>query len=352
MPKNFRDRDFLLTKEGIIFRVFGYNHPVNASVCDVEYAPSGIYHSSDPRAVRGIKDYYKFYFDGGLKFIQKKYPQYQIKYEPLGIKLVGLTHDQVVETRIPKEKLQDILAKNAKDELLTTTQDLIEFITSHSTLKSSDFGVFGSILHDFYSANYSDIDLIIYGRDELKKLRKLLEDFYERSYFNLKNEFDPPSKGVFQKKWKYKNYSLDDYISDNAKKLIYAVIDSPNLSRAIKIEFEPVKKWTEIVNEYENTKKIMPAGWIKLKARVTEDKDAFFMQSMYEIEVEDIMEGPKVDDIERVVNYLEEFRGQARNDEIILIEGHLEKVITKNKEFYQVTLSYASRYHDQVLKLI
>ncbi|MHA1385075.1 MAG: nucleotidyltransferase domain-containing protein [Candidatus Helarchaeota archaeon] len=346
----FRDRDFLLTKEQIIFRVYGYTHPPNASICDVEYAPKKIYYSDDPRAVRGNDEYYKFYFDGGLKFIQKLYPQYQVKYEPLNTKLVGLSNNQIYEVRKPEKKLQEILNKNAEDELILKTQELLDFITSHSSLKTRDFGVFGSILHDFYHIKYSDIDLIIYGRRELKELREFLKESYQKNEFDLKNEFIPPNEDVFQKNWRYLNYTLNDYIKDNAKKQIYGIIDSKKASRTIKIEFEPVKKWNEIHDEYGNMKKIIPEGWIKVKARVIDDKDAFFMQSIYEIEIEEIVIGPKIDEITRIVNFLEEFRGQAQNNDRILVEGHLEKVITKNKEFYQITLSYAPRYHEQVLK--
>ncbi|MHA1381603.1 MAG: nucleotidyltransferase domain-containing protein [Candidatus Helarchaeota archaeon] len=348
----YRDRDFLLTDEKIIFRVYGYTHPPKASICDVEYAPSNIYQSEDPRAVRGNDEYYKFYFDGGLKFIRKLYPQYQIYYDPLGTNFVGLSNEQISEVRRPEEKLQIILQKCPTDELISKTQKLIDFITSHSILKSKNFGVFGSILHDFYNVQYSDIDLIIYGRRELQILRDFLKEAYEKQYFNLKNEFIPPNNEVFQKNWRYQNYTLKDYIKDNAQKQIYAVINPDGADRTIKVEFEPVKKWNELTNEYQYLKKILPAGWIKAKARIIDDKDTFFMQSIYGIEIEEILKGPNIDDISRIVNYLEEFRGQAQKGDIILVEGHVEKVISKNKEFHQITLSYASRYHEQMLKRI
>jgi predicted nucleotidyltransferase len=38
-----RDRDAIQTAEGIIFRVFGYNHPQTSYICDAEYANSKIF---------------------------------------------------------------------------------------------------------------------------------------------------------------------------------------------------------------------------------------------------------------------------------------------------------------------
>ncbi|TEU09830.1 hypothetical protein E3J20_05405, partial [Candidatus Bathyarchaeota archaeon] len=72
----FRDRDAPITDDGLIFRTYGYDHPSDSCFCDLEYAPETLYRSDDPRAVRdGLpKKYYKFYFDGGLKFALNRDP--------------------------------------------------------------------------------------------------------------------------------------------------------------------------------------------------------------------------------------------------------------------------------------
>ena len=64
-----RDRDAVLTREGLIFRVYGYWHLPNAYICDVEYAPASIFTSEDPRAIRQKENqiYYKFFQDQGLQ---------------------------------------------------------------------------------------------------------------------------------------------------------------------------------------------------------------------------------------------------------------------------------------------
>jgi len=61
-----RDRDGIVTREGLIFRVFGYSHPPNAYICDAEYASANIFSSKVPRAPRdgSISPlFYKFYDD-------------------------------------------------------------------------------------------------------------------------------------------------------------------------------------------------------------------------------------------------------------------------------------------------
>jgi hypothetical protein len=44
---------------------------------------------------------------------------------------------------------------------------------------------------------------------------------------------------------------------------------------------------------------------------------------------------------------------QAWRDEIIYVEGNLEKVSAENKVFHQITLTYEpGRYYEQTLKVI
>src|SRR5665648_207469 len=87
-----RDRDAIQSREGIIFRVFGYLHPPNAYICDAEYASSKIFHSTDPRAPREGRSelFYKFYNDEGMKLVAKTYPQYLIDHPMLELKIVGV----------------------------------------------------------------------------------------------------------------------------------------------------------------------------------------------------------------------------------------------------------------------
>lgn len=53
----------------------------------------------------------------------------------------------------------------------------------------------------------------------------------------------------------------------------------------------------------------------------------------------------------RVFSYMEEFRLQAQKDEIIIVEGNLEKLVSPKCGFHQVTLTYCPRYYEQVLKV-
>jgi predicted nucleotidyltransferase len=347
-----RDRDAILTKDGLLFRVYGYLHPKGAYVCDPEYASPKVFKSTNPRARRGEKEtvYYKFFADEGMKLILKKFPQYTVFYEPLQKCLVGVNEADIAEARKPEIGLQQVLQKEPDDVLLKALHDLLDRVLSQSGLKTTDFGVFGSLLHDFYHPRLSDLDFIVYGRENMNTLCEALETLYMEDP-SLRNEFDS-MKAVEQKDWKFLNYSLEEYRWHQQRKMIYAYFDSADAGRVVKAEFEPVKSWEENVNEFNNFARISHVGWIKAIVEITDDRDAPYIPSIYQIEVKDVLDGPEVPDITRIFSYMEEFRMQAKKGEKVLVEGNLEKVIDGTNIYHQITLSYGPRYYEQTMKVI
>ncbi len=348
-----RDRDGITTKEGLIFRVFGYSHPPESFVCDVEYASSEIFKSNNPKAPRGSgrNAFYKFYEDEGWKFIQRRFPQYMIFHEMLGKKMVGVNRNDIFEVRKPDVVLRNLVGANGNDDLLAAMRNLLNIVLESSDLHLEDFGVFGSLLHGFHHPKYSDIDLIIYGERNLVKLRETLGELYESGFSRLTNEFET-DQTIRGKDWRFKNLSPDEYLWHQRRKLIYALFEDSKTGRTIKTEFEPVKDWKEIDNEYDSKTRLVPRGWTRMLAKVTEDNDAPFIPSIYNIEPLEILEGQReASEAKRVFSYVEEFRMQAKKGETVDVRGNLEEVITPSGNFLQVTLTYCPRYYEQVLKV-
>jgi predicted nucleotidyltransferase len=339
----------------LIFRVFGYSHPPNAYLCDAEYASAKIFQSTDPRAPREGKNdqlFYKFYNDEGMKLIAKKYPQYLVLHEMLGLKLVGVLENAISGVKKPEERLAALLEPGPKDELLLAMQRVLDIALENSGLKTKNFGVFGSMLHGFHHPKYSDIDFVIYGKKENAKMRQTLEELYGKDNSDLSNEFE--SDDVMNgKRWLFKNFSVKDFVWHQRRKMIYGLYDDrARNSRVIKAEFEPAKAWCEIASEYDPEVRIAQKGWVRIKARVTDDSDAPFIPSVYDIQPLEVFSGSR-DALEavRVFSYMEEFRQQAQNDETVLVEGNLEEVVSPKGRFHQVTLTYCPRYYEQVLKV-
>jgi len=347
-----RDRDAIVTSEGLIFRVYGYSHPPKAFICDPEYAPPNLYKSKDPKAYRakGRRVCYKFYGDEGLQFVKRNFPKYTIWHEPLGRKLVGVRQEHIKETRRPSKTLHSLLQGKKADLLLQALRSLLDMVLDRTSLSQGDFGVFGSLLNNFYHPSFSDLDLIVYGSKSLRRLTETLDTFHGEADSPLRNEFDDPNS-VEDKHWKFVNFSLKEYVWHQRRKQIYSLFHDWKSGRIIKAEFEPVKSWEEIHNEYNAKTRIRRLGWVKIIARVTDDREGGFMPSIYRIEPVELGEGTKVEGVERVVSFVEEFRMQAKRDELVYIEGNLERVETA-KPHHQIVLTHGRRYYEQVLKVI
>ncbi|MCJ7767601.1 nucleotidyltransferase domain-containing protein [Candidatus Bathyarchaeota archaeon] len=351
MPR-LRDRDAIVTREGIILRVLGCDHPSKAYFCDPEYAPATLFRSDDPRALRNGGDtvYYKFYGDEGWEFIRKERREYLIPSEMLQQKIIGVERRDISEIRKPEVRLEELVEARPRDELHSAMQEALDFTCAHADVSVKNFGVFGSLLHGFYDPRFSDIDLILYGSRNAARLRESLDQLYENGSSPFLNEFmtDEAVKG---KTWRFKNYSPKEYVQHQRRKLIYALYKDQESGRTIKTEFEPVKEWDEITNEHNTKTRVEQMGWTKLVARVNDDGDAPFIPSRYRVEPLKVLEGAReVLEVSRIVSYLEEFRMQASTDEVIYVEGNLEKVVTPRNSFYQIVLTYCPRYYEQVLK--
>jgi len=345
-----RDRDAPVSREGIIFRVMGYEHPNNFCICDVEYAPEGIYKSSNPRAVRdgGKVKYYKFYFDEGLRFIAKNYPRYRLFSEKFGSYLVGIYEHQIYVLRRPDEGLRRLYSSTDSDPLLEALYDLLDYIMEHSRLKLRDFGVFGSILHKIYNVFYSDIDLIVYGIDETACLRETLNDLFESQGSMLVNEYSG-SKPPDHRYEKFKYLSKEEYLWHQKRKNIYVVLMSKQ--RRIKAEFEPVLKWSEINNNYEKIARVRKLGFVEAVFEIVDDTYSPFMPSIYDINILNMRGYALNAKVDRFVSFVEEYRLQLFEGERGIVRGWLEEVTyVSGEKRYQITLSIGPRYYDQVLK--
>lgn len=53
--------------------------------------------------------YYKFYFDGGLRFAMERFPHYRINHKALNSSLVGITEAQIDIIVRPDERLRTVL---------------------------------------------------------------------------------------------------------------------------------------------------------------------------------------------------------------------------------------------------
>ena len=227
----------------------------------------------------------------------------------------------------PDKRLAELMKWNG-DPLQRTYIAIIDLITESSSLKPLDFGVFGSLAHGFHNPLFSDVDLVIYGIEELRELRTTLKELYQGG--SLKNEFvgwtslDPPAH------WNFKHLSKEGCGRHQRRKGIYALYDAELLGRDVEVEFEPVRRWDEIRNEYPETLSIRELGRVEALGEVISSDEGGFMPSIYPVKLEEIDGSIDPGEISRVVSYIEEFRLQVETGERVVVRGNFEQVETWN----------------------
>jgi predicted nucleotidyltransferase len=347
----FRDRDAPITNDGLIFRVYGYDHPSGSCFCDLEYAPSSLYSVETMKALReGPKGrFYKFYLDGGLKFASAQKPPYRMFHQPLQRMMVGVKLSQMSRVMRPEIRLVELL-KMSGDPLIEAMRGILGIVTDNSNLRTGDFGVFGSLAHGFHSVRYSDVDLIIYGKKKLVELSVTLQNLFDDGI--MENEFDDWTLNDPPYHWNFTHYSKAEYGSYQRRKLIYARYLSKNLGRRVNVEFEPVRRLNEVKNEYSDIDEIVSLGRVEARGDVLNDEEGGFMPSIYPVQISEVTADVDRHSIRRVVSYVKEFRFQLKAGETALIRGNLERIVKKDEEFHQITLSYGPDYFDQILKAV
>jgi predicted nucleotidyltransferase len=166
----FRECDYIKTHDGIIFIVRGYHNPLGQVRATPVYFPDKngdkIERSTGQRYFRKIES-----FDRSL--ISSLHPEY-ISSDPVrkDEPSVFVPITDIATHYKPEDKMQQAW----RDGILKNTiwENLIAAMHDCAQIPIADIGIFGSYLVDLNTPE-SDIDVVVYGIDNVKKLRSNFE---------------------------------------------------------------------------------------------------------------------------------------------------------------------------------
>ena len=209
---------------------------------------------------------------------------------------------------------------------------------NNSGLQNRDFGVFGSMLHGFHHPNTQTLTWLFTAKKKTPHAENTPSLYAENHQVSV-------TSSNLKKPWREKigdskTSRLKISFGIRRRKQIYGLYDDRASGRTIKAEFEPVKAWSEIKSEYNPQTCITKKGWVKLKARIRSDDEAPFIPSIYVIDPLEFKRLKRGFEVTRIFSFMEEFRQQAQKDEEVIVEGNLEEVVSPDRKFHQVTLTY------------
>jgi len=214
---------------------------------------------------------------------------------------------------VPRKCLTSLEKTKNKDSFQKTTLDLIELLSSESSVTPEDFGVHGSIALNMHTVG-SDIDFAVYGAQNFRKLEKTIAKLVEEGTLNyvVNNRLDAARL--------YKGRYLNKIFMYNA-----------------------VRKPEEVNSKY-GTHKYLPVNPVKFQCTVKDDSEAMFRPAIYKIENYELVysasmlsedKTPKV-----VISMIGCYRNVAKRGSIIEVSGMLERVenVKTGEIFHQVVV--------------
>jgi len=333
-----REGDLIETREGLIFDVKGLLHPPDRVISYARYFP----HSMGDRERVG-KRYKKVYsLNERQTFLSENYPQYLYYDEIHGKQLEGVPTSVITKHYEPIAGLKTLSERNALQQIEMHALYFSRQLHKASIVPFNKIGVSGSILIGLQKDD-SDVDLIVYGRENglrvHKTLKGLLEDEgNEISRYDLRG-----LKQLYRFRVKDTKVPFRDFVKTESRKVYQGRI----FDRDYFIRF--VLDWSDIEEEY-GDRRFKTAGRSTIKAKIDDDSNSIFTPCLYLITECEFLSGRTFNGLKEITSYRGRFCEQAKKDEVIQAEGAVEKVTEKNGSFYHRLILGEHRSDYMILK--
>jgi len=156
----FLPKDFIQTAEGLIFAVVSYQQHQQKVGCFLRYIKIG--HA-----------WQKVATDQANQLLQQHYPQYLYQSEQFDAAFHAVAVEDIFIHHQPEQQLQLLLQNQPQDRLQEKLHNLVTILVRNGV--DGDFlGLTGSMLINQQTTK-SDIDLVIYGRENFNKARQAVQ---------------------------------------------------------------------------------------------------------------------------------------------------------------------------------
>lgn len=304
-----KDRDFLKTREGILFCVVGYLHPKDRVTAYLKYVPKkyGKWKDGDVFYSRELPFYHVKNVLQTVEFLEKEYPYYVSFCKVRNIKISMVPKKYILEYYVPEERIGEIF-EGERDSL---EEEVFEFVTKLQELsgvKLKYFGVTGSILTKIHNKAFSDIDLLIYGRKNALKIKEILGEVSE-------NKKDLRKWAI--KRSKNFGLTLKEALYFAERRWNYGYFNNRYFSiHPVRLDSEIREKYGDFIYER--------VGVSKIEAKVVDNSESLFLPSVYKISKVEVLEG-KDFGISEVVSFEGLYSDAFDVGQKILVKGKVEK---------------------------
>jgi len=290
----FLPKDFIQTQEGLIFAVVSYQAHAGKVGCFLRYIVEG-------------NAWKKIDTEQANQLLQQFYPQYCYQSEQFDAAFHAVALDDIIKHHRPEDKLKQTLEKNATDQIERKLQKLLPILVQYGA-DIEALGLTGSMLIDQQGAT-SDIDLVVYGRDEFHKIREAVRLAVDDGLLQLLSPELMEDNFIRRAG----ELSFDEFAWHDNRKFNKAAIDGT------KFDIGMVCLADELEHDNQQYQK---QGMRQFITKVVDDHRAFDFPAVYLVEDEITPE---------IVSFTHSYVGQAKVGEVIEVSGAVECDIATGK---------------------
>jgi predicted nucleotidyltransferase len=319
----FRDRDYIETIEGLFFTVVGNVHPPGRVTAYLKYVPSPNGKWGRKRRFRRALPYYTVpMLLDTISYLKQNHPQYVAFFEELGIEMSAVPLDMVSRHYRPEERLQEI-ARGPRDELEDAALELAEAIADEASIPIDDLGVTGSILIKIHQP-FSDIDLVVYGRESALRAREALRELYKDPKRGIEGLPRQRLEDLLERRQRL------FYLSKSDAEVVCARKWNRGLFKGREFSIHPVKKEGEVRESFGEFK-YKPLGLATIRGVVADASESLFMPSKWLVEDVKFVSGTSVEGLIEVCSYEGLYMGIVDSGENFEARGKVEAVYQRGE---------------------
>ena len=309
-PGSFKDRDYLETDEGLVFCVVGEVHPPERAFAYLKYMVS----AEETRRV--LRFYSVPHVEETTRMLESRYPEYLFQDVFSGLRFPAVPTSKVKVHHKPENGIKRITMA-PRDPLEDKALRLATLLSERAGVPLGNFGVTGSILLGIHNLAYSDIDLIVYGREESARLKEALQGLYGEAKVER-------FKGERLKRWCEEKARLHPLTFLDAEE-IYRRTWNRGVFRGTFFSVHPVRADWEVKETY-GDKRLISEGIIEAEATILDASESLFLPALYKIGEVKVSAGLEADGISELVSFEGLYSGIFRKGERVEVRGLLERV--------------------------
>ena len=323
-----KDRDFIQTKEGMLFCVTGYLHPPDKYTAYLKYSPApvGKWKGGGTSYRRELEYYHVGKVADTIAFLEQSHPQYVHDCPVRGIRFSMVPQEYVKRYYLPEERLREIVVRTT-DTLEEEVHAFASEIMSHTGIGEEDFGVTGSILLGIHNPQFSDIDLLVYGLQNALKVRAMMKERRSDRIHSVDGKELQDWCATVAEHFPL-SYEETQYLA--VRRWNYGFFDGRYFS------IHSIRKDDEIRENY-GDRVYRDRGVARVRAVVSDASESLFMPAVYRVEDVEVLEGAEEvrHQMQEIVSYEGLYRDVVDSGEEVDARGKLESV---NDQYYRLAI--------------